>query len=385
MRQNVSGPASPAVPPLNLAGNFAALRDELLAEISAVCESGNYVLGERVAAFEAALAEYCESPFALGTSSGTDSLLLAMMALGIGPGDEVIVPTFTFFATAGCVTRLGATPVFCDIQADNFNIDLEGIEPLVTPRTRAIIPVHLYGRMVEMGPIERTAKRHNLRIIEDAAQAIGAREAGADGRPAGAIGDFGCLSFYPTKNLGAIGDAGGLLMRDEALFEKARMLRLHGEKPKYHHRMIGGNFRIDALQAAILHVKLRKLEEWTEQRVALARRYHELFAEAELDEADLRLPEQPHSRHVWHQFVIRAARRDGLMEHLREHGVGSAIYYPVPLHLQDCFANLGYKGGDLPVAEKTAAQVLALPMYPELTPEQQQHVVREVARFYKGE
>lgn len=372
------------VPPLNLAGNFAALRDELLAEIIAVCESGQYVLGERVAAFESALAEYCRAPFALGTSSGTDSLLLAMMALDIGAGDEVIVPTFTFFATAGCVTRLGATPVFCDIQSDSFNIDVDAIESRITPRTRAVIPVHLYGRMADVGPIERIAKRHNLRIIEDAAQAIGAREAGPDGRSAGAIGDLGCLSFYPTKNLGAIGDAGGLLVRDEALFEKARMLRLHGEKPKYHHRMIGGNFRIDALQAAILHVKLRRLEEWTERRIAAARGYGELFAEADLDESEVKLPEQPDSRHVWHQYVIRAARRDELMEHLRRNGVGSAVYYPVPLHLQDCFANLGYQRGDLPVSEAASGEVLALPMYPELTVDQQRHVVREIVRFQQS-
>jgi dTDP-4-amino-4,6-dideoxygalactose transaminase len=370
------------VPQLNLAANFAALRDELLAEIAAVCESGQYVLGEKVAAFEAALADYCGAPFALGVSSGTDALLLAMMALDIGRGDEVIVPSFTFFATAGCVSRLGATPVFCDVRADSFNIDVDAIEPLITPRTRAIIPVHLYGGMADMRAVERIAKRHNLRVIEDAAQAIGAREAGSDRRAAGSIGELGCMSFYPTKNLAAIGDAGGLLVRDEQLFEKTRMLRLHGEKPKYHHRLIGGNFRIDALQAAILHVKLRRLDEWTDQRRAAAGRYREFFAEAHIDESSVTLPADPESRHVYHQFVIRAARRDELMEHLRRRGVGSAIYYPVPLHLQDCFADLGYKPGDLPVSEAVAADVLALPMYPELTADQQRHAVREVAAFY---
>ncbi|MCG3126565.1 MAG: dTDP-3-amino-3,4,6-trideoxy-alpha-D-glucose transaminase [Phycisphaerae bacterium] len=375
--------AGVGVPALNLVAGMHAYRDALLRELTAICDSGQYILGERVARFEAALADYCGARHALGVSSGTDALLLAMMTLGIGPGDEVIVPTFTFFASGGCVARLGAKPVFCDIDESTFNIDVARIEPLITPRTRAIMPVHLYGQLADMPGVRAVAKRHSLRIIEDAAQAIGARLAASDRRGAGAFGDLNCLSFYPTKNLGAIGDAGMLLTDDDALFERARLLRTHGESPKYYHHMIGGNFRIDALQAAILHVKLPHLEDWTARRREVAARYRTLFAQAELPAGAVRLPVERCGSHVYHQFVLRVERRDALLRHLAERKIGCGVYYPVPLHVQKCFAYLGGKLGDCPVAERIASEVLALPMYPELTEVQQQAVVAAIAEFFR--
>lgn len=367
------------VPPLNLAANFAALHDELLAEIRDICTSGYYVLGPKVAAFEQALAEYAGAKHALGLSSGTDALLVAMMALDIGPGDEVIVPTFTFFGSAGTVARLGARPVFVDVDPETFNLRVEQVAARITAKTKAIMPVHLYGQLADMPPLLEIARRANVPIIEDACQAIGARHSG---RTAGAFGVCGSLSFYPTKNLGAIGDAGALLVSDTALFEKCKLLRTHGESPRYHHRLIGGNFRLDALQAGILNVKLRHLEAWTEARRQRAARYTELFAAAGLAPEHVRTPIERHGRHTYHQYVIRVARRDELTAHLTERGIGWGIYYPVPLHLQDCFAYLGYKAGDLPNAERAAAEVLALPMYPELTDAQQQAVVGAIAEFY---
>jgi dTDP-4-amino-4,6-dideoxygalactose transaminase len=369
------------VPPLNLAGNFKAVREEVLAELTAIADSGFYVLGPRVEAFERALAEYCGSKYALGVSSGTDALLLAMMALGIGPGDEVIVPSFTFFATGGCVSRLGAKPVFCDVDPHTFNIDPQSVERLMTPRTRAIIPVHLYGELADMAALEKIAAKRGLYLIEDAAQAIGAREPGSKGRQAGSIGTFGCLSFYPTKNLGAMGDAGALLTNDEALFQRARQLRLHGETRKYHHQFIGGNFRIDVMQAAVLHVKLRRLEEWTEQRRARATYYTELLRERVALQF-VQPPIERNGRHVFHQYVIRAQRRDDLAAFLQQRSIGCGIYYPVPLHLQECFADLGGKAGDLTASERAAKEVLALPIYPELTETQQQSVVNSIYDFY---
>lgn len=380
-------PTRTAVPQLNLAASFAALREELLAEITEVCDSGRYVLGEKVAEFERQLGEYCGAEFALGLSSGTDALLLAMMALDIGPGDEVIVPTFTFFATAGCVSRLGATPVFCDIEPTTFNIDVAQVEALITPRTKAVIPVHLYGRIADLRSLAAITARHDLPIIEDAAQAIGATgDFGGDGREeavqaAGSFGAFGCLSFYPTKNLAAIGDAGALLIKDRELFERCKLLRLHGENPRYYHRLIGGNFRIDALQAAILTIKLKHLDAWTEQRRARAARYRELFAQAGIGESRIKLPADAGSAHVYHQFVIRTPQRDALAEHLRAWQIGCGVYYPVPLHLQDCFASMGHKRGEFPQAEAAADEVLALPMYPELTDDQQRAVVEAVGSF----
>lgn len=370
------------VPPLNLAGQFASVRDELLKEMTDVAASGYYVLGPKVAAFEADLARYCETKHALGLSSGTDALLIAMMALGIGPGDEVIVPTFTFFATAGTVARLGARPVFCDIVPQTYNIDVAQVERLITPHTKAIIPVHLYGQLADMRPLLAVATRHNLPVIEDAAQAIGAKDAG--GKMAGAFGLMGALSFYPTKNLGALGDAGALLTNDDRIFELTQKLRIHGSGHTYYHDVVGGNFRIDALQAALLSLKLRHLEAWTEQRRARAARYTELIIAAGLAPEHAQPPQEIHGRHVYHQYVLRAQRRDELVAFLKDRKIGAGVYYPLPLHLQKCFAHLGHKVGDFPHAERAAAEVAALPIYPELTDAQQQTVVAALTAFYRS-
>ncbi|MBI5864717.1 MAG: DegT/DnrJ/EryC1/StrS family aminotransferase [Planctomycetes bacterium] len=371
------------VPALNLAANFHELRDELLAEIQAVCESGYYVLGPKVAAFEEALAASCGARRAVALSSGTDALLLSLMALGVGPGDEVVVPSFTFFATAGVVARLGAKPVFCDVHPDTFNAGAEHFERFITKKTKVLIPVHLYGQMAEMKPIEELARRRGLAIVEDACQAIGAREPGENGRYAGAVGTFGALSFYPTKNLGALGDAGAVLTSDEQMYELARRLRIHGSGHTYYHEVVGGNFRIDALQAAILTIKLKRLPIWARQRAARARVYNELFVASGLTPEFVHLPSERNGHHVYHQYVIRADRRDGLFEHLKQRKIGAGIYYPLPLHLQKCFLHLGGRAGDLPSAERAAAEVLALPMYPELTDVQQAAVVQAVREFYR--
>jgi dTDP-4-amino-4,6-dideoxygalactose transaminase len=373
-------PTAP-VPPLNLAANFAQLRDEVLAEITEICESGYYVLGPKVAAFEKALAEYCGSRYALGVSSGTDALLVSLMTLGIGRGDEVLVPTFTFFATAGCVARLGARPVFCDIDPATHNLDVGQVEEKLTMQTKAVIPVHLYGQLADMRPLLSTVNRHGIAVIEDAAQAVGARESGPDGKLAGAIGTLGCISFYPTKNLAAIGDAGALLTNDAKLHEKATKLRLHGETTRYHHAYIGGNFRIDALQAAILTIKLRELDQWNAERRQRAARYNALLQATGLVPERIQLPEERHGTHVYHQYVIRTTRRDELCSYMQERKIGVGIYYPVPLHLQECFAYLGHQPGDFPHAEKAANEVLALPIYPEMTDTQQETVVDAVAAF----
>jgi dTDP-4-amino-4,6-dideoxygalactose transaminase len=369
------------VPPLNLAANFAQVRDEALAEITGICESGRYVLGPKVAAFEQALAAYCGSKHALGVSSGTDALLVALMALGTGPGHEVIVPTFTFFATAGCVSRLGARPVFCDINPETYNLDVGQVEEKLTMQTKAVVPVHLYGQMADMRPLLNAVNRYGIAVIEDAAQAIGAKEPGPNGKTAGAIGTIGCLSFYPTKNLGAIGDAGALLTNDAKLHEKAVKLRLHGETTRYHHAYIGGNFRIDPIQAAVLSIKLKHLDRWNAERRRRAAHYDEMFEQAGLVPEHIRLPADQGGTHVYHQYVIRARRRDELVAYLQQRKIGAGIYYPVPLHLQECFAYLKHKPGDFPHAEKAAAEVLALPMYPELTDAQQEAVVRAIGAF----
>lgn len=369
------------VAPLNLAGQFADLREELTAELTEVAESGYYVLGPKVQEFESALAEYCGAKHALGLSSGTDALLTAMMALEIGAGDEVILPTFTFFGTAGTVARLGAKPVFCDIEPETYNIDPAQLETLITDRTKAIMPVHLYGQLADMGAIGAIAARHELPVIEDAAQAIGAKSDA--GKRAGALGHFGCLSFYPTKNLGAMGDAGALLTDNSDLIEIARKLRIHGSGHTYYHERIGGNFRIDALQAAILRKKLGHLEEWTERRRAVADRYTEWIAEAGMAPEHIQPPQTRFGRHVYHQYVVRAQRRDELAAFMKNRKIGVGVYYPLPLHLQQCFANLGHRPGDFPHAEKAAVEVLALPIYPELTHHQQRAVVAGLAAFYK--
>ncbi len=369
------------VPPLNLAAQFEALRDELLAELTAVATSGQYVLGPKVAAFEEALARYCGTKYALGLSSGTDALLVALMALEIGPGDEVIVPTFTFFATAGVVARLGARPVFCDVRPDTFNIDVDELAGRITRRTRAVIPVHLYGQLADVRAVRAVADRHGVPVIEDAAQAIGAQR--SDGAMAGSMGRMGALSFYPTKNLSALGDAGALVTDDAELFELCRKLRIHGSGHTYYHEKVGGNFRIDALQAAVLARKLPHLEAWTEARRLRAARYTRLIEAAGLCPELVRPPAEVLGRHVYHQYVVRAQRRDELLSYLKERQIGAAVYYPLPLHLQTCFAGLGYRRGDFPQAEQAAAEVLALPIYPELEERQQEAVVAALKAFYR--
>ena len=369
------------VPPLNLVAQFAGLHDELLAELTEVATSGYYVLGPKVTGFEEDLARYCGTKHALGVSSGTDALLASLMALDIGPGDEVIVPTFTFFGTAGVVARLNAKPVFCDILADTYNMDPAHLAKLITPKTKAIMPVHLYGQLADMDAINKVAAEHKLPVIEDAAQAVGAHDAA--GRKAGSLSLFGCLSFYPTKNLGAMGDAGALLTNDDEMLEKTRKLRIHGSGHTYYHDFVGGNFRIDALQAAVLAIKLRHLEAWTETRRARAHRYTELITEAGLAPEMVRPPAEINGRHVYHQYVLRARKRDDLAAFLRERKIGAGVYYPLSLHLQKCFAHLGGKEGDLPVAEQASMEVLALPIYPELADEQQQAVVGAIAAFYE--
>ncbi len=378
---NVPAPAPPAVPPLNLAANFASVRDELLAELTAVASSGAYVLGPKVSTFEAELARYCGTRFALGVSSGTDALLVALMALGVGAGDKVIVPTFTFFATAGVVARLGARPVFCDIDPATFNIDPAQVERLITGRTKAVIPVHLYGQLADMPALLAVTTPRNIPVIEDAAQAIGAQD--TEGHMAGSFGVCGALSFYPTKNLGALGDAGAIVTSDDVLLELCRKLRVHGSGHTYHHERVGGNFRIDALQAALLSVKLRHLEAWTQQRRMRAARYTELIAATGLAPDLVRPPQEVIGRHVYHQYILRVRRRDELLAFLKDRKIGAGAYYPLPLHLQPCFADLGYKPGDFPHAEQAAAEVLALPIYPELTDAQQRAVADAIAAFYR--
>ncbi|MBK9119550.1 MAG: DegT/DnrJ/EryC1/StrS family aminotransferase [Phycisphaerales bacterium] len=370
------------VPPLNLAAQFTELRAEILAELTAVAESGYYILGPKVTAFESALASYCGTQHALGVSSGTDALLVALMALGVGPGDEVIVPTFTFFCTAGTVHRLGGRPVFCDIDPETYNLDVRQAETLITPRTEVLMPVHLYGQLADMPALLAVAQRHDLPIIEDAAQAIGATD--PSGRQAGSFGTFGALSFYPTKNLGALGDAGALTTNDAELHETARKLRIHGSGHTYYHDMVGGNFRIDALQAALLTIKLRRLDAWTEARRTRAARYNALLAEAGLVPEYVQPPVERFGRHVYHQYVLRCERRDELAAFLKQRQVGHGVYYPLPLHLQKCFAEYGHREGEFPHAERAAAEVLALPMYPELTETQQQTVVDAIRAFYRG-
>jgi len=387
VQRSVSGTIS--VPALNLAAGFAFLEDELLAEIREVCTSGQYVLGEKVAAFERDLAAYCGVPFALGVSSGTDALLMALMALEVGPGDEIIVPAFTFFATAGVVHRVGARPVFVDIDPGTLGLDVDGVRQRLTPKTRAVIPVHLYGRAIALRSLCEAVEPRGVAIVEDAAQAIGAVFPDDPRRHVGAAGLFGAISFYPTKNLGALGDAGALLTHDEALFEKARKLRVHGSGHTYYYDYVGGNFRIDALQAAVLRIKLRYLDAWNARRRQLAARYTRLLDEAGLVPEHVRptawgddtTPNGP--VHVYHQYVVRARRRDALLEHLRSRGIGAAVYYPLPLHLQKCFAHLGYGRGDFPHAEQAAKEVLALPIYPELTEQQQDAVVEAICDFYR--
>jgi len=363
------------VPLLDLKAQYAPIRAEIREVIDRVCDSQVFILGPEVDALEKEVAAYCGVPFAIGMSSGTDALLAALMALDLKPGDEVITTPFSFFATAGVVSRLGARTVFADIEAESFNMDPSEAIRKITPRTRAILPVHLFGRCADLDPLLRAAADRGIAVIEDAAQAIGASD--ASGRQAGGVGAIGCFSFFPSKNLGGFGDGGMVVTRDPQLAEKLRILRVHGSKPKYYHHIVGGNFRLDALQAAVLRVKLKYLKDWTNGRRRNAARYRQLFAQAGAI-PHLRLPADTPG-HIYNQFVIRVPGRDAVRDQLREAGVDTEIYYPVPLHLQDCFRDLGYKKGDFPEAEAAAAEALALPIYPELTEDQQAQVVTATA------
>ena len=344
-------------------------------------DSGRFVLGPECNQLEEAIAKICGTRHAVACASGSDALLLALMALGIGPGDEVIVPSFTFFATASAVSRLGATPVFVDIDPATFNIDPSKIEAAITRATKAIIPVHLYGQSADMGPILEIALRRGLQVIEDAAQAIGAKYRGT---PVGALSAMGCLSFYPTKNLGGLGDGGMLTTHDDNHAERLRLLRGHGMQPRYYHKAIGINSRLDTFQAAALLVKLPHLEKWSDQRRANAARYHELFLTARLDRYLDLPPTADGCHHVWNQYSIRVAdgKRDALRQHLAAQQIGSEIYYPVPLHRQECYTSLGYAEGSLPETERAAREVLCLPIFPELTEREQQTVVAAVGEFF---
>jgi dTDP-4-amino-4,6-dideoxygalactose transaminase len=367
------------VPLLDLKQQHARLREELRAAVGRILDSQQFVLGEEVRLLEEELARYSETRHAVGCASGSDALLLALMALDIKAGDEVITTPFSFFATASAIARTGATPVFVDIEPRTYNLDPALVEAAITERTRAIMPVHLYGQCAEMDALLEIAARHNLPVIEDAAQAIGAEDGG---RRAGSLGQIGCFSFYPTKNLGAAGDAGLLTTDDDALAARLRRLRVHGGATEYLHTEIGINSRLDALQAAVLRVKLPYLDGWSQARRERAETYSLLLTNAHL-RFNLRVPFiRENVRHIFHQYVVRVAEgRDALVEHLRAHGVGVKIYYPVPLHMQECFRYLGYREGALPEAERAARETLALPIYPELRLEQQQYVVDTLARF----
>ena len=380
-----------AVPLLDLKLQYNALKAEIDASISEVIDSQKFILGSAVEDFEQACAHYCKTEHAIGVSSGTDALIVALMALGIGRGDEVITSPYTFFSTAGSIVRLGATPVFVDIEADSFNIDASKIEAAITERTRVIMPVHLFGQMADMRAINRIARANELLVIEDSSQAIGARQ---NDRLACSMGHLGCLSFFPTKNLGGFGD-GGMVVSDDAEYASiCRQLRNHGMEPKYFHSRVGGNFRLDALQAAVLKVKLAYLDTWHEQRRKNADLYRRFFKDAgicrtveSLESGDMQkgilLPnEKSGNYHVYNQFVIYSDQRDALMQHLKANNIGCEIYYPVVLHLQECFRLLGYRVGDFPNAERAAAMSLALPIFPELSEEQIKRVVKVVSDFF---
>jgi dTDP-4-amino-4,6-dideoxygalactose transaminase len=371
------------VPLLDLKAQYHSIKAEIGAAIDAVLESQHFILGPTVEECERRIADYSACKFGVGVTSGTDALLLALMAEGIGPGDEVITTPFTFFATAGSIARVGAKPVFVDICPKSYNIAASKIEKHVTKNTKAIMPVHLFGQCAEMDPILEIAGRHGLVVIEDAAQAIGAEY---KGRRAGSMGHYGCFSFFPSKNLGGGGDGGMVVTQDPERADRLRILRVHGSKPKYYHKVIGGNFRLDALQAAIVGAKLPHLDAWTAGRQANAQRYRRLFQEAGLVEQGLVvLPaEIPERRHIYNQFVVRVPRRDELRKHLTDQGIGTEIYYPVPLHLQECFRYLGYGEGDCPESEAAARDTVALPIYPELTDEQIRCVVDCTGRFLRG-
>jgi dTDP-4-amino-4,6-dideoxygalactose transaminase len=384
------------VPLLDLKGQYQAIKGEILPAIEKVCASQHFILGPYVKELEQRVASYSQAGHAIGLSSGTDALLIALMALDVGAGDEVLTTPYTFFATGGTVARVGARPIYCDIEPQTYNLSPAAVQAFIDRQCdytagklinratgghiKVLMPVHLYGQVADMKPLMQIAQRYGLKVVEDAAQAIGSDY--SDGRRAGSIGDIGCFSFFPSKNLGAFGDAGLCTANDPELAERLRILRVHGGKPKYYHSVIGGNFRLDELQAAVLVIKLRYLDRWTEGRQRNARFYDAAFARAGLT-SRITLPvTAPGYRHIYNQYVIRSARRDELKSFLAEWGIGTEIYYPVPLHLQQCFAYLGYHAGDCPQSEAAARETLALPIYPELTSEQLQYVVDVIGRFH---
>ena len=389
------------VPLLDLKPQYAPIKEEIQAAINDVCDSQYFIMGPKVVEMEKDIATYCQSEFAWGVSSGTDALILALMALDIKEGDEVITTPYTFFATAGSIARLGATAVFVDIDPATYNLDPAEIEAKITPQTKAIIPVHLYGQCADMDPIMEIAQRHNLFVIEDAAQAIGSEY---KGRRAGSIGHIGCFSFFPSKNLGAFGDGGAVTTNDPELAERMRILRVHGGEPKYYHKYIGGNFRLDALQAVVVQIKLKYLDAWTEGRQRNAALYNKLLSESGLtggDQPAITLPyesletghnlqrctadENPFAghRHIYNQYILRVNQgRDELRQFLSARHIGNEVYYPVPLHMQECFATWGYHEGDFPHSEQAAQQTIAIPIYPELSEAQIQAVVDGIVAFY---
>ncbi len=377
------------VPLLDLKAHHEPIQEEIFEVFKNVFRTQYFILGPEVKDLEEKIASYCQTDFAIGVSSGTDALLIALMALDIGPGDEVITTPYTFFATAGVIARVGALPVFVDIDPVSFNIAPEKIEAAITPKTKAIIPVDLYGQVADMAPIMAIAEKHHLKVIEDAAQAIGAE--GQNGKRAGSFGDLGCFSFFPSKNLGAMGDGGIVTTNDPALADKVLKMRVHGGHPKYYHKLIGGNFRLDSIQAGVVGVKLKYLDGWTANRQQNAKFYTELFQKSGLIEKGVvSLPEAVYADsgaahyHVYNQFVLRVKDRDALRAYLAKEEIGSEVYYPVPVHLQECFDDLGYKEGDCPEGERAAKETLALPIYPELTDEMQNWVVDAIQSFYES-
>ena len=368
------------VPLLDLKAQYQSIKHEVLSAMEAVCDEQGFVLGPRVAAFEEAMARYIGSRYAIGCASGSDALLLSLMAMGVKAGDEVITIPFTFFATASAVSRLGAKPIFVDIQADTFNIDPGVIEHAITPRTKAIIPVHLFGQCADMAAINEIATRKNVRVIEDACQAIGAAQ---QGKRAGVLGDTGCFSFFPSKNLGGFGDGGLITTNDKALADSMAMLHVHGSQVRYLHEAIGINSRLDALQAAVLQIKLKYLDQWNEGRRRNAERYQRLFAQTKHADCVVVPPTAPGNFHVYNQFTVRAPKRDALRAFLKEKGVGTEVYYPLPMHLQNCYRDLGHQKGSFPVSEQAAEEVMSIPIYAELTESQQGYVVEMIAEFYK--
>jgi dTDP-4-amino-4,6-dideoxygalactose transaminase len=365
----------PKVPIVNLVKQYESLKEEIDEAISGVLKSGQFILGEEVQKFEEELARYTGAQHAIGVSNGTDALVLSLKSIGLGHGDEVITPAFSFFATVEAIAILGGKPVFVDIDPENFNINVEMIEDKITERTKAILPVHMYGNPVDMEPLMNIAKKHNLKVIEDNAQSLGAR---IGDRMVGTFGEMGIISFFPTKNLGAFGDGGAILSNEGNLAEEAELLRVHGAKKKYFHERIGFNHRLDTLQAAVLRVKLPHLENWNKKRQAIGEIYSEQL------KGYVSIPtRQKGKSHIYHQYTIRTQRRDELKEFLHEKGVGSIIHYPKPLHFQPAFSYLSHKEGDFPESEKASHEVLSLPIYPELTDQEIEHVIQSVQEFFK--